>query len=213
MNWLIFIVCAILLATYIKLVWREWNPALFLQTLFLLIIFNQFSWVELKWNANVLSIPVGIPLFILFILQNKSDLHEFYFRTNFINRGIFWGCLYGVAIAAISISVVSPNRVSNSIVDPILFQYVIRAIEVAIGEELFFRGAVMGTLIHKGQDPKIAIGIQGILFSIAHLSKPLNQFFIPVLFGFVIGFVVMKYKNIYAGIIGHALSNILPRIV
>ena len=91
-----------------------------------------------------------------------------------------------------------------------------------IGEEIFFRGFLLDkidSIIGKkatsdengfnNQDYKVgAVLITSVLFGIAHLSygKPYPAIVITVL-GIILGFVVVKTKNLYPAIIAHILFN------
>lgn len=82
---------------------------------------------------------------------------------------------------------------------------VIIGICIPFFEELFFRGYIMGRLAEAGSQ-WFAIIIQGVLFSLSHFD--LIQGLSVLLLGLIAGYVVMRTKSLYCGIIIHVVFNL-----
>ena len=86
----------------------------------------------------------------------------------------------------------------------LIFNVLLIAMIPALGEELFFRGAVQGIFRQK-MDVKVAIWITAILFSAIHM-----QFygFIPrMLLGAFFGYLLFWSENIWLPIVAHFANN------
>jgi uncharacterized protein len=74
----------------------------------------------------------------------------------------------------------------------------------ALGEELFFRGAVQGILRQK-MNVKVAIWITAILFSAIHMQ--FYGFFPRMLLGAFFGYLLFWSENIWLPIVAHFINN------
>lgn len=77
------------------------------------------------------------------------------------------------------------------------------ALAPGICEEVMFRGTIMSAYGSKGK--KKAIIYSAILFGAFHLN--LQNLLGPIALGIVLGITVYKTNSIYAGMIGHTISN------
>ena len=94
-------------------------------------------------------------------------------------------------------------------VQGLLFNIFLIAIIPALGEELFFRGALQGVL-KEWRNVKLAIWITAIIFSAIHL-----QFygFVPrMLLGAFFGYLLFWSENIWLPIAAHFVNNVLAVI-
>lgn len=84
-------------------------------------------------------------------------------------------------------------------------------------EELFFRGLLQRSLESRFA-PAVAIGIQALLFGMAHLSVPLEAanavvFAGTAVAGIVLGISAWRYHRLGPGIVAHSLFNLVPAVV
>ena len=94
-----------------------------------------------------------------------------------------------------------------------------------IGEEIFFRGFLLNktaAIIREKTRLKentaavnsIAILITAIIFGIAHLSYgKLYPVAMTIVLGLILGFVVVKTKNLFSSILAHVLFNLTSFII
>jgi membrane protease YdiL (CAAX protease family) len=87
---------------------------------------------------------------------------------------------------------------------------------VAVVEEVFFRGILVGAMIHWGIHEKWAWILQGILFWFAHFGSFTNLSY-PLIFlplaSLVFTFVAYKTKSLMSGVIAHGLYNSFSRLL
>jgi len=77
----------------------------------------------------------------------------------------------------------------------------------SIGEEVFFRGFLLEK-IDSFAGKNIAIIVTAILFGLAHMSYgKLYPVIMPMIMGIVLGYIVLKTKNLYSSIVAHMLFN------
>ena len=119
---------------------------------------------------------------------------------------------YPIAIFVNFIMTMILTYASDTIIDPVpmaettwMYFYSLFVIALAPGicEEVMFRGTIMSAYGRLGE--KRAILYSAILFGLFHFN--LQNLLGPIALGIVLGMTVYKTNSIYAGMIGHALSN------
>jgi len=86
----------------------------------------------------------------------------------------------------------------------LVFNVFLIAVIPALGEELFFRGAVQGILRQK-MNVKVAIWITAILFSAIHMQ--FYGFFPRMLLGAFFGYLLFWSENLWLPIVAHFTNN------
>ena len=86
----------------------------------------------------------------------------------------------------------------------LVFNVFLIAVIPALGEELFFRGAVQGILRQK-MNVKVAIWITAILFSAIHMQ--FYGFFPRMLLGAFFGYLLFWSENLWLPIVAHVTNN------
>ncbi|MFT5818869.1 MAG: membrane protease YdiL (CAAX protease family) [Crocinitomix sp.] len=86
-----------------------------------------------------------------------------------------------------------------------IFSLVISAMLPAIFEELVFRGFLIKKMLQSGMSTYGAIIMSSTIFALIHM-QPLN-FLAIFVFGLVLGFVYMKFRNLKYAMILHFLIN------
>src|SRR5690606_20870712 len=89
--------------------------------------------------------------------------------------------------------------------DKLLLNIVVIAVLPAIGEELFFRGALqqIGTRIFKNE--YIAVWVVALIFSAIHIQ--FYGFFPRLLLGVFFGYLVIWTRNIWTAVFAHFVNN------
>ena len=81
-----------------------------------------------------------------------------------------------------------------------------------LSEEFVFRGFLLFNLFEDLGD--FSIYVSGILFSLFHIGKPINEVFFALVLGIALGYLALKTKSILPGTIVHlALALILNTLV
>lgn len=208
----LFLVSAGFAGLYMRRKNKDWSLSFYVKSLLIMFFLIGFSWFRVSIGRFDLQIPIGIPIFILFYQNNRERLSNMYFsKTNLLNS-IIMGCAIGILSAAIDVLLVDRVNFEN-VFDMSSLTFLVKAIEVAVGEEFFFRSNLLNSLNRCGIKMRTANLIQCILFVVAHLDKSIEEIMMVGLFGILIGFIVYKYKNIYGAIAGHTLANIIPKFL
>lgn len=184
--------------------------------------------ISISETSAIISQIIVIAVFILvpfawYILVNKLDLKGIFERIKLvgqnIDRAFLWGIIAAIAIfaAIFAIELVlislghSPQDLSNIPDIQRLFSWPTMFLLVAIqpiGEEIFFRGFLFEK-VENYAGGIAAVLITAFLFGIAHMSYgKIFPILMPMLMGVVLGFIVLKTKNLYSAIIAHVTFNI-----
>jgi membrane protease YdiL (CAAX protease family) len=184
--------------------------------------------ISISETSAIISQIIVIAVFILvpfawYILVNKLDFKGILERIKLvgqnIDRAFLWGIIAAiiifVAIFAIELVLISlghsPQDLSNIPDIQRLFSWPTMFLLVAIqpiGEEIFFRGFLFEK-IENYAGGIAAVLITAFLFGIAHMSYgKIFPILMPMLMGVVLGFIVLKTKNLYSAIIAHVTFNI-----
>ena len=174
-------------------------------------------------------ILTGTPL-VWYIFVNKASLKEIItyhlgFRKEKIDKAILWGITSAVSMLIIVIIIsnilstffdVNPDDLQNVkdlaknvSLSTLLFIILIQS----ISEEIFFRGFLLEKI--KGlSGEKTAILTTAILFGIAHLSYgKIYLALMPAIMGVILGFTVVKTKNLFSTVTAHILFNLTSLIL
>jgi len=165
---------------------------------------------------------------IWYVLVNKLTLKEIFNRLKLRLEGIDVAFLWGIASAAIMFAIVFLIGVILVIMEynieelsniPDLQQYfsipslfLLIAIQ-PIAEEIFFRGFLLEKIDSLAGKP-MAILTTAVLFGLAHMSYgKIYPVIMPMMMGLILGFVVIKTKNLYSAIIAHVIFNLTAFIL
>ena len=184
--------------------------------------------ISISETSAIISQIIVIAVFILvpfawYILVNKLDFKGILERIKLvgqnIDRAFLWGIIAAiiifVTIFAIELVLISlghsPQDLSNIPDIQRLFSWPTMFLLVAIqpiGEEIFFRGFLFEK-VENYAGGITAVLITAFLFGIAHMSYgKIFPILMPMLMGVVLGFIVLKTKNLYSAIIAHVTFNI-----
>ena len=161
-------------------------------------------------------------------------------RIKNFDRAVLWGVIavffmfatsivIGVILNSLNFDVNEASNIEDiaNIFSPV--SMFILVVFQPIGEEFFFRGFLLDKINSffsrksdynaDGKDffseYKIpAVVLTSILFGIAHASYgKVYPVFVTALLGLILGFVVVKTKSLYAGMIAHILYNVITLIL
>lgn len=160
--------------------------------------------------------------FLWYSLVNRLTLKEMFSRLKLwlerIDIAFLWGIVSGIAmlVMVIVIGIIliklgySSEELSNI---PDIEQYFslpsmfLLVTFQPIGEEIFFRGFLLDKIDSIGGE-KIAILVTAVLFGLAHMSYGrIYPVVIPTVMGIILGYIVVKTKNLYSAISAHMIFN------
>jgi len=107
-------------------------------------------------------------------------------------------------------ALLTENLVMTTDLHRLLLNVVVIAILPAIGEELFFRGALqhIGARIFKNE--YVAIWVVALVFSAIHVQ--FYGFFPRLLLGVFFGYMVVWTKNIWTAVVAHFVNNVMVTV-
>ena len=191
--------------------------------------------VKLILEVIVLTLQLTLAIVLLiffpiiwYAIVNKLTLREIFDRRRLRLEGIDVAFLWGIVSAVVMFGIVfligvilivmeyNAEELSNI---PNLQQYfsipslfLLIAIQ-PIAEEIFFRGFLLEK-INSIAGKSMAILTTAILFGLAHMSYgKVYPVIMPMIMGLLLGFVVIKTKNLYSAIIAHVLFNLTAFIL
>ena len=189
---------------------------------------TQTETIELTESLILISSIIAVLIFIgtpflWYLIVNRYTIKEMLFNLKLRGEGIdtafLWGILAAIAMFVIVLVIsyllyvlgVDQENLSNisdlagnlsiaSMFFIIVFQ--------SIGEEIFFRGFLLDKInILAGKN--MAILVTAVLFGLAHMSYgKIYPVIMPMMMGILLGFVVIKTKNLYSAIIAHVIFNL-----
>ncbi len=164
-------------------------------------------------------IMVGSSFLFVYLMYGKNLLEKLYYKKERLVEAVAIGiaaCFLFLVIQMVvsAILLLLGYKEENPLVEEIakeinLLLLFLLPLLAAISEETFFRG-----LIQMHLEKKIgaisSILLTSLLFAIAHLEyKTLLQFLFPFLFSILLGFLMYKWRNIFAPISAHFLYNFI----
>ncbi len=164
---------------------------------------------------------VGTPL-LWYALVNRSGikqmLHSLKLKSEGIDTAFLWGILAAIGmffiimIIGYILLVLGVDQEGLSNIDVLagnlsLGSMFLIIVVQSISEEIFFRGFLLEKL-ESLAGPSLAICITAVLFGMAHMSYG-NWYpaVMPVIMGLLLGFIVVKTKNLYSAITAHMMFN------
>jgi membrane protease YdiL (CAAX protease family) len=191
-------------------------------------IYVEFPEFMLIFSSLItISIFIVIPLIWYLIVNGysiKKILHVLKIRFEGIDNAVLWGFIGAVIMVFLIIILgnilfilgVDEENLSNvselaenlsfiSMLFIIVFQ--------SISEEIFFRGFLLEK-IDMFAGTRIAIISTAVLFGLAHLTYgKIYPAVVPMIMGVLLGYLVVKTKNLFSAIIAHILLNFTSFII
>jgi len=172
--------------------------------------------------ALIFGLLVIVPV-LWYIMVNECKLKEIFLRLKLklenIDTAFLWGILAAITIFfvifVIELALINlghePEDLSNITDLQQLFSWPSLFFLVAvqpIGEEIFFRGFLFEK-VEKFAGGTVAIFITAFLFGLAHMSYgKIFPVIMPMLMGIILGYIVLKTKNLYSSLFAHIIFNI-----
>jgi membrane protease YdiL (CAAX protease family) len=179
------------------------------------------EWIIIFGSIIAILIFIGTP-YLWYLLVNKYSIKQMFQAMNLRKKGLLMasiGALIAVTVMYIIVLVLgiiltqygaveeevtniqdlAGNLTIGSMIFIILFQ--------STSEEIFFRGFLLEKINSFAGKPA-AILITALLFGLAHLSYgKLYPAVMTIILGLILGYLVLKTKNLYSAIIAHILFN------
>lgn len=188
-------------------------------TLLLFIYAGSFAVVKLGFGGVVIEQLIILIMPILYLWYLKNDGKELLLlRIPSIKHsvgGLFlWlGGYLLILLLSIGLSTLFPESSASTeqafqlLMDkPLIISILVIALMPAIGEELLFRGFVLGT-IRKSYSVVMAIVVSSLVFGAFHMS--LVKLLPTAILGAIFGYIGYKSGSIYIGMGLHFLNNLL----
>lgn len=196
----------------------------------ILVFFNYPSLFELIGlnNLNLIAI-IGIIIFIFspicwYLFVNKLSpsemLNSLNLRSKNIDLAFLWSIfavvLMSVTTFLFSLFVVFYTAEQNQsfvnlteTVSDISFLTIFIMIIHAVAAEIFFRGFILNKF-QSLSGTSISVITTSVLYGIVHLSYgDIYPVILPILFGLILGYAVIKTKNLYSAILAQIFFNVI----
>jgi membrane protease YdiL (CAAX protease family) len=191
--------------------------------------------IQILFEIILLTIQLTLILVLLiffpiiwYAVVNRLRLKEIFNRLKLKLEGIDVAFLWGIFSAIIMFIVVfiiglvlvflgqNTEELSNVSDLEQLFSFPSLLLLVAIqpiAEEIFFRGFLLEKFESLAGAP-MAILTTSILFGLAHMSYgKIYPVVLPIVFGIILGYVVIKTKNLYSAILAHVIFNVIVIVI
>ena len=191
--------------------------------------------IQILFEIILLTIQLTLVIVLLiffpiiwYAVVNRLRLREIFNRLKLRLEGIDVAFLWGILSAIIMFVVVfvvgiilvllgqNTEELSNVSDLEQLFSFPSLLLLVAIqpiAEEIFFRGFLLEKFESSAGAP-IAILTTSVLFGLAHMSYgKIYPVILPIVFGIILGYVVIKTKNLYSAIIAHIIFNVIVILI
>jgi membrane protease YdiL (CAAX protease family) len=177
----------------------------------------------------ILQLALVIVLFIIvpiiwYRIVNNFDKKQILLNLNLKKKGIDEAILWGIITTIFAFAIIiilgiilmffgfnveeSSNIPTLETYFPLPFLLILITLQ-PIGEEIFFRGFLFDKITKLGGS-NLAIISTAFLFGIAHLSiGNIYPAVMTMVVGIVLGFLIVKTKNLFSAIIAHILFNLV----
>lgn len=191
----------------------------------LLLIFYVGSYAQLKWGFLGVAVQQGIILLcpLIYAWYMKADVKRLFLvkpvrplqlmGAILLGIGAFIGALLigGLLMSVFPDSAKSLNQLDNMLTGvPVYLLVLVVALMPAIGEELLFRGFVMGTLSNKCK-PVVTVLATTLIFAAYHMS--LIKMFTIGIVGLGLTLAAYKTGSIAASMCVHFMNNLLSVLI
>lgn len=191
----------------------------------LLLIFYVGSYAQLKWGFLGVAVQQGIILLcpLIYAWYMKADVKRLFLvkpvrllqlmGAILLGIGAFIGALLigGLLMSVFPDSANGLNQLDNILTDvPVYLLVLVVVLMPAIGEELLFRGFVMGTLSNKCK-PVVTVLATTLIFAAYHMS--LIKMFTIGIVGLGLTLAAYKTGSIAASMCVHFMNNLLSVLI
>lgn len=147
------------------------------------------------------SLPLMVVSVMLYAF-NRNHLLQFQWSEKFIFSTLL---LFSICLL---VSLLGTERLPDTIKAGITLKEAIRYFSIRVPGliiyEVFFRAVVLGLLLHWFSMPA-AIGLNIMLYALAHAYASRIEFIGSILFGFLLCFVVILNRSVYPAVLLHLL--------
>lgn len=159
---------------------------------------------ELETANFEIKIPLAWIIFLVLIIFIRKRLANFFLVLSNIWQNLTIGLLLGSCFAFISMTLSPVENGTLYSFSLILFLDIVGS---SIGEEMIFRGYILG-YSHITKKPFLIMNIlQSVIFFLGHLQHGLQAALVSFLFAIFLGVFAWKDKSIFGPIIAHSVAN------
>lgn len=180
--------------------------------------------VEYELNSNIilfslffnLIIMFIFPLIFIYLYYGGNVFERLYFRKEGILKSIFFGFLTTISFIFLAgvILYLSGYEEENPLAEEIgknlgIAHLILIPLLSSLSEETFYRGLIQMQL-EKKAGFLFSLIFTSFLFALAHVEYgTLLQIILPFFFSIFLGFLIHKFKNIFAPLSAHFLYNFI----
>lgn len=191
----------------------------------LLLMFYVGTYAQLKWGFGGVFVQQFMILIapLLYAWYMKADKKKLFSLEKVKPLQLLGALLFGIGaflsglIAGAILTPIFPESAQNlTQLDemitgvPVGILILVMAVMPAIGEELLFRGFVMGTLKNRCR-PAVAVGVTAVIFAAYHMS--LLRFFTVGIIGLGLTIAAYRTGSIAASMTVHFLNNLTSVLI
>jgi len=181
-------------------------------TFILVIIGRMVIGVNIGFNLGKINIYVYLLFLLLgcFFYHERRHLGDYFINRHNLLRSIGIGLCIGVLFFLV-FRIVGYNLLSVPSSEKVNFwHFASNVLKIVLGEELLFRGCLLGYIRKNDIAYLYANSIQSILFTVGHLQRYLNSgdfltLFLVLIFGFISGTITWKLENIAGAVMMHGV--------
>jgi membrane protease YdiL (CAAX protease family) len=164
----------------------------------------------------LISTAMGLQWYLTQHKRSKREGEDWEYEDKVTKKTLYGQGYYsiiavsGMLATSLFVSYISYAGLGLSMTNSALF-----GIEMALAEEMFFRGVIFNYLIDMLKHPTIAIVASAIIFMLYHLgvyggsTSSLIYVFVG---GIILAWVTNKSKNLVPAMLAHATNNVLAAI-
>jgi membrane protease YdiL (CAAX protease family) len=164
----------------------------------------------------LISTAMGLQWYLTQHKRSKKEGEDWSYDEKVTKKSLYGNAYYsiiavsGMLATSLFVAYISYAGLGLSITNSALF-----GVEMAIAEEMFFRGVIFNYLIDMLKHPTIAIIGSAIIFMAYHFGVygGSNTSLIYVLVGgIILAWVTNKSKNLVAAMFAHSINNVLAAV-
>lgn len=182
--------------------------------------------IPLGWNFGIgigpettISIPLAFFGIVIFLAIERHQWHDFYITRNAVLCSLIDGISISVFLVAPFSLFLVCSRVGHVtwLSNDQIPRYLMQTAQIALFEELVYRGLFLGYLRRFSFSPIVANLIQTAYFGVLHLHHLGSKDYLLV--GFVLAFsllqgcITMKRKTLVGALLVHTTGNFIPLLL
>lgn len=164
---------------------------------------------EININLVIIRLSFVFPLWlpcVIYLLLNSKNANEYFVSQKNTLKSLLYGITTGLALGCL-INYLYGNQQQTAGIWVWIYQ-----LFTVLGEELFFRGILLGTMMKSNVKQWVSILIQALIFLAGHSRYFVSGSWIAIigilLIGVSAGIITTKFRNVLGAIVLHAAYNL-----